>query len=142
MLMDFKIAANLEDLAKAFAVRCIVFCAEQDVPYTLERDQYDMQALHIIGEAGGEPVATARIRFDSECARLERIAIVKGYRGKGHGDALMRLMLKICVDRGYPKTKLHAQTYALPFYEKHGFVAEGEVFLDAGIEHLSMWREG
>lgn len=142
MPIQFKVVTDLEDLAKAFAVRCIVFCGEQDVPYTLERDEHDMAALHIIGEADGEPVAAARIRFDADCARLERIAIVKAYRGKGYGDELMRLMLKTCADRGYHKTKLHAQTYALAFYEKCGFVAEGEVFLDAGIEHLRMYREG
>ncbi len=141
MPVEFKIVTDLEDLAKAFAVRCIVFCAEQDVPYTLERDQHDLAALHIIGEDAGEPVAAARIRFAMDGARLERIAIVKAYRGKGYGDELMRLMLKICAAKGYRKTRLHAQTHAIAFYEKHGFVAEGDVFLDAGIEHLHMYRE-
>lgn len=142
MSVEFKIATDLEDLAKAFAVRCIVFCAEQDVPYTLERDKHDMAATHIIGEDRGEPVAAARIRFDKDCARLERIAIVKAYRGKSYGDELMRLMLKICAGKGYNKIKLHAQTHAIAFYEKHGFVVEGEAFLDAGIEHLHMYRDG
>lgn len=71
MSIAFKLVADLEDLSKAFAVRCIVFCGEQAVPYTVERDEHDMQALHIIGEAEGEPVAAARIRFDVDCARLE-----------------------------------------------------------------------
>ncbi|MGI9289102.1 MAG: GNAT family N-acetyltransferase [Pseudomonadales bacterium] len=142
MPVEFKIAADLEELSKAFAVRCIVFCGEQDVPYTVERDKYDVAALHIVGQAGGEPMAAARIRFDADCARLERIAIVKAYRGKGYGDQLMQFMLQTCADRGYRKTKLHAQTHALAYYEKYGFVAEGEVFLDGGIEHLRMYRGG
>lgn len=141
MPVEFKIVTNLEDLSKAFAVRCIVFCAEQNVPYSRERDQYDMQALHIVGEADGEPVAAARIRFTAGCAKLERIAIIQAYRGQGYGDELLRLMLAICTDRGYSKSSLHAQTHSIAFYQQYGFVAEGEVFLDAGIEHQRMTRQ-
>jgi predicted GNAT family N-acyltransferase len=36
---------------------------------------------------------------------------------------------------------LNAQIQALPFYLRHGFRAEGEAFLDAGIAHRRMWRD-
>jgi predicted GNAT family N-acyltransferase len=35
---------------------------------------------------------------------------------------------------------LHAQTHALRFYERQGFVADGPVFDEAGIAHRRMSR--
>jgi len=44
--------------------------------------------------------------------------------------------------RGFDTMILAAQLQAMPFYEKAGFTAEGEVFDDAGIPHRNMvWRK-
>jgi predicted GNAT family N-acyltransferase len=39
---------------------------------------------------------------------------------------------------GYKRVFLHAQVNVIAFYEKHGFSAEGEIFMDAGIPHKTM----
>jgi len=39
---------------------------------------------------------------------------------------------------GYDQAILDAQTYALKFYEKLGFIAEGAEFEEGGIPHRRM----
>ncbi|HXV08849.1 MAG TPA: GNAT family N-acetyltransferase, partial [Burkholderiales bacterium] len=41
---------------------------------------------------------------------------------------------------GISEVVLNAQTHALPFYARHGFVAEGPEFMEAGIAHQAMRR--
>jgi hypothetical protein len=43
-------------------------------------------------------------------------------------------------DRGAVELELHAQTHALGFYERLGYVVEGPEYLDGGIPHRTMTR--
>ena len=52
----------------------------------------------------------------------------------------MQFVLDEAQRRGFPEAVLDSQTYAIPFYERLGFVAEGEEFDDAGIPHFLMRR--
>ena len=74
----FQVVTNLEDLMKVFIVRGIVFIEEQGVPYTIERDEHDLSATHILGEMDGEPFAAGRIRAIGEYAKLERVSGTEG----------------------------------------------------------------
>ena len=137
----FRIAETSDERLRCLLVRAIVFMEEQQVSCTEEMDGLDQDALQILGEIGGEPVATARIRFFGDCAKLERLAIRKAWRGQGKGERLLEFMLAAARARGYRKFKLHGQERLRTFYEKHGFRAEGEAFLEAGIPHLLMRHE-
>ena len=61
-------------------------------------------------------------------------------RGRGVGSALLRALIAIAEERGMREVVLNAQLQAMEFYRRHGFVAEGEPFLDAGIAHQRMRR--
>ncbi|MDO8142921.1 MAG: GNAT family N-acetyltransferase [Candidatus Brocadiales bacterium] len=136
----FKVVTNLEDLIKAFIVRGIVFIEEQGVPYTIERDEHDFSATHILGEINGEPFAAGRIRTVGEYAKLERVAIRKSYRGKGLGHKLTEFMIAVAQEQGFKRFKVHAQSYLKNFYQKHGFEVVGNMFKEAGIDHYLMIR--
>ena len=137
----FRLADSPDDLLKAVAVRAIVFMDEQRIAYAEEIDGLDAGALQILGELAGEPVATARIRFLGDTAKLERLAIRQAWRGQGLGDRLLEFMLTTARARGFRRFKLHGQTRLRAFYEKHGFRAEGAPFLEAGIPHILLRRE-
>jgi ElaA protein len=49
-------------------------------------------------------------------------------------------MLQVASEAGYQSYKLNAQAHLTGFYEKHGFVAQGPVFVEAGIDHRLMIR--
>jgi predicted GNAT family N-acyltransferase len=50
----------------------------------------------------------------------------------------LQALLQHAREEGHKDLLLHAQTHALAFYEKQGFIAEGEEFLEADMPHRLM----
>ena len=137
----FKVVATPAELLKVYSMRSIVFVEEQRCPYDEEFDEFDGDALHILGEVAGEPCAAGRIRFLGAYAKLERIAVRTGYRGHGLGHALVEFMLSVAREHGYTKFKMHAQAHLVDFYRQHGFERHGGLFAEASIDHYLMLRD-
>ena len=130
--------ANWQDDALALsAIRETVFILEQQVPVELEWDGLDADCLHVLAaDAAGNPIGTARLLPDGHIGRM---AVLKEWRGRGVGSALLRVLLKEVKKRQQPQQAvLNAQTYAAGFYAKFGFQTMGEEFMDAGIPHVKM----
>lgn len=126
------------DQAELLAVREAVFECEQGVPREEEQDGLDPFCRHVIARAlDGTPIGTARLAPDG---KLGRMAVLKSWRGRGVGSQMLALLLTEARDLGLSEVWCHAQLSAVPFYERHGFVAEGEVFAEAGIPHRRMRR--
>ncbi len=131
--------ADPEELHLCLTIRHEVFVEGQGVPLALEEDGHDEEALHFLVLEGNAPVGTARMRrTPANEAKVERVAIREPWRGRGLGDALMAEVEAEAGRRGHRELILGAQTQVIPFYEKRGWVAEGPVFLDAGIPHRKM----
>ncbi|MDV9201416.1 GNAT family N-acetyltransferase, partial [Streptomyces sp. Wh19] len=71
---------------------------------------------------------------------LGRLAVTREARGLGVGGALVRAIEDAARELGLDAVDLHAQTHALGFYERLGYVAYGPEFPDAGIPHRAMRR--
>jgi predicted GNAT family N-acyltransferase len=69
------------------------------------------------------------------------MAVLEAWRGQGVGSALLKALLRLAHDRGIRRVRLNAQSRAVGFYQRHGFVAEGQEFIEAGIAHRAMWRD-
>ncbi|WP_159999146.1 GNAT family N-acetyltransferase [Roseomonas sp. 18066] len=123
-----------------FAIRREVFVVEQQVPESDEYDALDASALHVLARRGGEPVATARVVLKEEgrVAKIGRVAVRRVARGTGAGAAVMRWIEGDPAVADVEQFVLEAQVHAVPFYERLGYVVEGEEFLDVGIPHLFM----
>jgi predicted GNAT family N-acyltransferase len=120
------------------AVRWKVFVEEQHVPEDEEWDEHDPRCRHVIAAAAdGTPIGTGRLLPDGHIGRM---AVLKEWRGRGIGSALLSRLLQLSREARHEVTRLHAQTHALGFYERHGFIAEGEEFMEAGIPHFVMVR--
>jgi predicted GNAT family N-acyltransferase len=123
-------------LAKAHAIRKIVFVVEQACPEDIEWE-FEEESAHYIALNDGEPVGTARWRLTDKGVKLERFAVLKEFRNKEAGKALL---LRLVADTNHLNLKryLHAQLPAKNFYQRHGFKAVGEHFWEADIEHVKM----
>ena len=133
--------SRTDDLAACHAIRRAVFIEEQAVPEDLEIDDLDGQAINLLAVAGGRAVGTARILLAGETGKIGRVAVLADQRGTGLGAALIRAALdELRAQTGITTAKLGAQTHALGFYERLGFVAFGPVYDDAGIPHRDMSR--
>jgi predicted GNAT family N-acyltransferase len=122
--------------ARAAAVRHAVFVEEQQVPAAMELDEFDPLSLHALalGRAGAV-LGTGRLLPDGHIGRM---AVLRQARGSGVGSALLRALMQAARGRGDRELMLSAQTHAIGFYERFGFVAEGEQYDDAGIPHRAM----
>lgn len=139
--MNIKIVETKEEKEKAFYVRTIVFVNEQKVSIEEEIDAYDDEAIHFIGYKDNKPIAASRLRWLDDYGKLERICIIKDYRGKSYGTQIIKAMETEVINKGYTQTKLNAQTRAVQFYERLGYKIVSGEFLDAGIPHVTMTKQ-
>ena len=120
------------------AVRRAVFIAEQAIPEDMEWDAFDATCPHAIAEdANGNAVGCGRLLPDGHIGRL---AVLRDWRGRGVGAALLVHLMDMARSRGHARAILEAQTRAMPFYVRHGFAAAGDEYLEAGIPHRTMTR--
>ena len=122
--------------AHAQILREEVFVSEQGVPIELEWDEMDALCLHVIAyDKAGSPIGTGRLLPDGHIGRM---AVRKSSRGAGVGGVILEALMRHAKQRGDLVVMLNAQTHAVPFYGRFGFVCEGEEFMDAGIPHMAM----
>lgn len=136
-----KIALADTDAARqaCLDVRHAVFEVEQAIIDPPDIDEYDAGALHVLAEGAGGPAGCARIVAKGETAKIGRVAVLSGHRGTGLGAQIMRTVMEIAKAQGFRRAELEAQTHALVFYERLGFVAEGPDYDDgSGIPHRLM----
>jgi len=118
------------------AVRQQVFVIEQQVPTDLEWDELDEAAQHLLAlNHVGEPIGCARLLANGSIGRM---AVLKAWRGRGIGTALLNRAVAIHQQQGAQTIQLSAQMHAIPFYAKAGFVVCSQPYLDANIMHVDM----
>lgn len=134
--VEVRTADWVRDQALLRSIREQVFVQEQKVPTELEWDGIDARCAHVIAYLDdGRAVATGRLLPDGH---IGRIAVLKPWRRQGIGSRVLQSLIEIAEARGMASCALNAQTYALAFYQRHGFVAEGDEFDEAGIAHQHM----
>lgn len=121
------------------AIRGRVFIEEQGVPKALEWDGQDDTAHHFmaISEAG-QRVGCGRLLPSGQIGRM---AVLADFRGRGIGRQILDAALQAARDLGLTRVVLHAQTDAIGFYRRAGFLPQGDEFMEAGIRHQAMTLE-
>lgn len=126
-------------LAAALEIRRVVFVIEQQVPLEEDLDAHDRlgsDAVLVLALLGDRAVGTGRLVG----SKVQRMAVLGEARGAGIGAAILEALREEARARGVEELVLEAQVHAIPFYERAGYVAEGEEFLDVGIPHRRMRR--
>ena len=139
--LDIKKVKSKQEFNKTIKIRETVFIEEQSVPKEIEIDELDKKAEHFIVYLKNKPIGCARIRKINNYAKLERIAILKEFRGKGFGRDLTNFLINYCKKIGLNEIHLHSQIYVSNFYKKLGFKSIGKKFLEADIEHIEMIKK-
>ncbi len=137
------------DWPEIAALRTRVFVEEQGVPPEVERDDRDATAVHVLsrapgGGSAGPVVATGRLLLPEDgsgTATIGRMAADASVRGRGHGAAVLAELHRQAARRGLTAVELHAQLSARGFYERAGYRAVGDEYLEAGIAHVTMRRD-
>ena len=128
------------DKKKAFEIRNLVFCVEQKVSKKIEFDGLDQFCNHYLAKINDLPIGTARVREQKKgIFKIERMAVLKKYRKKGVGRAIIEEILKHYLNLNKVNNLiLNSQIEAKDFYKQFGFVEVGEEFIEANIMHQKM----
>jgi predicted GNAT family N-acyltransferase len=130
---------NPQELQKAFAIRKKVFVEEQHCPPELEQENEEV-STHFLATINQEPVGACRWRKTDAGYKLERFAVLKDYRGRKVGQALVTAVLEDLPSQA-TYVYLNSQLDAMGLYAKFGFQVEGEQFEEAGIQHFKMVKK-
>jgi YbgC/YbaW family acyl-CoA thioester hydrolase len=127
----------------AAPLRTEVFVHEQGVSQDIEWDEADHSAVHaVVFNRLNQAVATGRLlQYAPGVARIGRMAVSRVLRGGKLGQQVLLALMQAAAARGDSRVVLHAQCSAQGFYNRLGYVAQGEVFHEAGIAHIEMWAD-
>ncbi|CDQ40621.1 MULTISPECIES: GNAT family N-acetyltransferase [Virgibacillus] len=139
--MNIKVVTSKEAIEQAYHIRTVVFVDEQKVSPEEELDSYDETAIHFVAYDQDKPIAASRLRFVDQYGKLERICVLKAYRGQSIGKQLIKAMEAVIAEEGYQHAKLNGQTHAEAFYQRLGYQTISEQFMDAGIPHVTMVKQ-
>ncbi len=126
-----------EDAAR---IRTSVFIEEQG--FVNEFDEQDDVSYHIVAYDGDVPVAVCRFTpgEDGVCT-VGRVAVVPDHRGKSLGAALLAEAERQATGMGQSLMVLGAQVRARGFYEKQGYTAFGDGYMEEWCPHIMMRKE-
>ncbi|HEX6832238.1 MAG TPA: GNAT family N-acetyltransferase [Rudaea sp.] len=131
--------SNDADRAACREVREQVFIVEQNVPQEDEWDDLDARSRHALArDSNGHPIGTGRLTPN---ATIGRMAVMKDWRGRQVGAALVQILLEQARAIGYTSIELHSQTHAIPFYARFGFEPYGDEYVECAIPHRNMRLE-
>lgn len=162
--MHIQAVEDERQFADAERVRIEVFVHEQGVDPDSEHDAIDddPRTLHVVAyDDDGEPIGAGRLiaphtdtmhgpgtpygAMDPAHPHIGRLAVTRAARGTGAGAALMSFLEKAALERhgagGAVRVELSAQEQAMPFYERLGYIAHGEPYMDEGIRHFDAYKD-
>lgn len=140
-MTEVRVASSSSEVDEALELRRRVFVGQQGVTLEADRDGLDAEATHVVAVEGGRVVGTCRLVYDAGLARLGRMAVEHGLRGRGVGAAILGVAEQQARAAGAQRIRLHAQIAARSLYERGGFEVQGVEFLEEGIPHLTMEKE-
>lgn len=123
-------------------IRTTVFSNEQGAIASEEFDEYDAISTFALLYEDDKCVATARLVKADFGFKIGRIAVLKSSRGKGYGAIIVNAVTEMAFDMGADEVLVDAQNYAVPFYERLGFIVTGQEIIDRGLPHIPMRRGG
>ncbi|OYT88492.1 MAG: 4-hydroxybenzoyl-CoA thioesterase [Burkholderiales bacterium PBB6] len=117
-----------------------VFVEEQGIAAHLMVDEADAGAMHAVAtNALGRAVGSGRLVISAPGeGKIGRMAVVRALRGTTVGRQLLQALIAEARRQNLQRVWLQAQTDAQRFYEHAGFVARGDVYMEAGVSHIDM----
>ena len=141
MHIHVKLVETPEEWAAVRRLRLLVFVREQGWPLSDEFDGHDDGAIHAAALADGVVIGAGRAyTLPSGETLIGRMAVAQSHRRAGIGGRVLDFLEERAASRGATGVTLHAQTYVRSFYERRGYRACGEPFVEEGIEHVKMTK--
>lgn len=137
-----RLATTPEELELHHAIRHRVFVEEQGFFRGTDRDEHDdhPETLHVLGLCGR--VASGAVRLypldETGLWKGDRLAVVRAFRRRRVGAPLVRFAVRTAAERGGSRMIAHVQVSNVPFFERLGWVPQGEPTEYVGHPHQVM----
>jgi ElaA protein len=127
---------------EAKEVRYACLYGQWGLPRELVEDTDGRAYVHVIAEEDGAVVGYGRIHLEGGDSQIYQVCVTDEMRGRGVATALVEELVEHARQEGRDEVHLDAREHVIGFYEKLGFVGEGELFLSqrTGTPHLVMRR--
>lgn len=136
LLTPFELYAMLQ-------LRNEVFVVEQNCVFQ-DADNKDQQSIHLMFWENQELIAYCRLLPPGLAYKemsIGRVVSSLKYRKTGAGRRLIAEAIQLIHQQfGEGPIRIGAQCYLIQFYASFGFIEEGEMYLEDGIEHIEMVR--
>lgn len=128
---------STQQLFQIYKLRVDVFVVEQQCPYH-EVDDIDLESYHIyLQDDNNDILSYCRLYQQNDTYHIGRV--IASDRRKGYRTQIMKTVIQFAKKNLKADTiTIEAQTYAVEFYKKLGFVVISEPFDEDGIEHVRM----
>ncbi len=135
---------SVHSLYELLHLRTEVFVMEQNCVFQ-DMDGSDDQAMHLRGLRNGKLLAYGRcypagVKYPE--ASIGRLVTRLEVRGQMIGHHLLdEAVHRVCKEWGVQPIRIGAQARLERFYQGHGFVTDGAVYIEDGIDHVAMlWK--
>ncbi|HIL73405.1 MAG TPA: GNAT family N-acetyltransferase [Verrucomicrobia bacterium] len=112
-------------------------------PSGSERDELDAAATHVAGyDEAKRLVCVGRLHdVETGVGQVRYMAVEEPMRGRGLGQAVLDELERLAKRQGMTAIRLDARESAVGFYQRNGYVTEGEGHTLFGVVHHSKMRK-
>lgn len=129
---------------QAAAIRYHIFFKPYGLGWDMVYDNLEEKAVHLICIQGEEVLGYGRLTYETEeTVAVSQLVVKESYQNQGIGKGLMKHFIHFSRKEGYREIILNAKVEVMGFYEKLGFLLEGDTFPSkkTGIPHIKMIKE-
>jgi predicted N-acetyltransferase YhbS len=113
--------------------------------FTARQLAEEKEDIHIAAYWDGELVGCVLLRAvdapHGAVVQLRQMTVDPEHQGRGIGAKILAVAEELAAERGFRRIILHARETAMRFYEKAGYVATGETFIEMTIPHRIMVKQ-
>lgn len=112
---------GLNNLDNFLEIRKRVFCEELNMDEKYATDFYDEFAFNLVLYDDDKPAGTGRLLFKDGKYFMDKLCVLKEYRGNSNGDLIIRMLVRKAVTIGAEKTYAEIDKKYKSLFEKVGF---------------------
>lgn len=128
-----------EEYEAALQLRREVLRWPLGLDFTPEQIALEAEDLHLAAYDSGELRAVLVLTpLDSETVKMRQVAVAPNLQRGGVGTGLVRYSEEVAVERGFREMVMSARETAVPFYQRLGYVVEGEPYEEVTLPHRRM----
>ena len=113
--------------------------------FTARQLAEEKEDIHIAAYRDGELVGCVSLRAvdgpHGAGVQLRQMTVDPEHQGHGVGAKIVAAAEELAAERGFRSIILHARETAMRFYEKAGYAATGETFIEVTIPHRIMVKQ-